>query len=525
MNESNLNSKDFFIEMYNLSKIKNIDENKVFDLIKKAISKIILEEYDESAELEFILDNKNLNFKVINHKKTVIDDPKSHKDVDNISRCIEVPISIAKKIDPNVEVNDDISEEINFDDFQKRDYVRISSAFFQYLKELEHQMIYAKYLNKIGEVVKAKINYLTKSGIILELTDGAAAYMPPSSTNARITSKLKPGDLIDVYIEEVKEESKNAQVIVSSVESKLLNKLFAQEVPEVANGFIEIVKIARIPGERSKVAIRKTELAPVGLQEIGCIMGDHSHRINAISALLGGEKIDVILYSDDPKEFIINAMNPSKVIDVISNDSGRKSIYPSYYVIVPNTQHTLAIGRKGQNVSLASELTRMKLDILSQKQAIENNIPFNIENGNVTEEEIKQLELGKRLQSNYKRRPNRTSSGMLENTFDINEFDEDLAEMRQKAQQNDDIFEKQMFSGSFDEQLEETLSKFEKDLSNESHELKDEDVYSDLIENIMNNKLDYEKITSTKMKDFKKDDDLAVGLDDIDLSDLDDENW
>ncbi|MBN0970545.1 transcription termination factor NusA [Mycoplasma phocoeninasale] len=524
MNESNLNSKDFFREIYNLSKIKNIDEDKVFELIKKAISKIILEEYDESAELEFILDKKNLNFKVINHKKTVIDDPKSHNDIDNISRCIEVPISIAKKIDPNVEVNDDISEEINFDDFQKKDYIRISSAFFQYLRELEHQMIYAKYLNKIGEIAKAKINYLTKSGIILELSDGAAAYMPPSSTNAKITSKLRPGDFIDVYIEEVKEESKNAQVIVSSVESKLINKLFEQEVPEIANGYIEIVKIARIPGERSKVAIRKTDLAPVGLQEIGCIMGDHSHRINAISALLGGEKIDVILYSDNQKEFIINAMNPSKVIDVIANDNGKKSMYPSYYVIVPNTQHTLAIGRKGQNVSLASELTRVKLDILSQSQAIEKNIAFNIENGNVTEEEIRQLESGKRLHSNFRKKSNRPATGMLDNTFDINEFDEVLAEMRQKAQQNDGIFEKQMFSNEFDEELEETLNKIEESFS-EDDEFKDEDVYSDLIENVVNEKPDYEKITTTKMKDFKKDDDLAAGLDDIDLSDLDDENW
>ena len=185
------------------------------------------------------------------------------------------------------------------------------------------------------------------------------------------------------------------------------------------------------------------------MEEIGAIMGRDSERISTISRKLNGEKIDVVLYSDDIKEYIKNALSPAKVIDLIEVPS--KNSYPSFNVIVPTIQHTLAIGKKGQNVSLASELVKAKLDILSQEQADERGIEYNFENGNITKEEIELLESGKKLHHSFKHprtinNKNATNKfNTFENSFNIDEFDEDLAEMRRKAQQNDNIFERQMF--------------------------------------------------------------------------------
>ncbi|WP_261368921.1 hypothetical protein [Mycoplasma struthionis] len=356
--------------------------------------------------------------------------------------------------------------------------------------------------------------------------------MPPSSINQRLTKIWKPGDNIDVYIEEVKPDSKNAQVIVSSVDSKLLNRLFEKEIPEIEQGLVEIVKIARIPGERSKVAIKKTDLAPEGLEEVGAIMGNGSERIDAISHQLKGEKIDVILYSDDIKDFIINAISPAKVIDIIQEKS-EDSSHQAFTVIVPNSQHTLAIGKKGQNVSLASELVKARLNILSQKQADEQGIKYNFSNGNITLEQIQILEEGKKLQSNFKKKnivSSKPSFSTFENSFNIDEFDEDLAELRKKAQETNDVFSKNVYSSNpleLDDELENALSQMSNDL--EQEEDQDTDPYSESISELAEKEKvaeeDYEKITSTKMKDFKRDDDLSAGLEDLDLSDLEDEDW
>ncbi|WP_277871852.1 transcription termination factor NusA [Metamycoplasma hominis] len=532
MSEIKLTAKEIYKQIYNLSQIKKIDQAEVVEAFKNTVTKLITETYDEEADLEFIFDQENDNFAIINHNKVVVGDPITSEEKDRLTRCIEIPLSDAKKIDPNAEIGDSLSQEINFEYFSKKDYNKILANFSQDIKNLERKMTCEKYASEVGNSTKAKIVSVNKGKVNLELRDGTLAFMPSNFVNQRIISKLNPGDWIDVVIEEVKEENSNAQIIVSSVESRLLQKLFEIEIPEISQGLISIVNIARISGERAKVSIKKSNDAPETMEEIGAIMGRDSERISTISRKLNGEKIDVVLYSDDIKVYIKNALSPAKVIDLIEVPS--KNSYPSFNVIVPTIQHTLAIGKKGQNVSLASELVKAKLDILSQEQADERGIEYNFENGNITKEEIELLESGKKLHHSFKHprtigNKNATNKfNTFENSFNIDEFDEDLAEMRRKAQQNDNIFERQMFSNSLDEDLERTLSELNDDKENNVDE-NDLDPYSksfdELNEQKNDEEEDYEKITATKMKDFKRDEDLSSGLENIDLSDLDDEKW
>lgn len=181
---------------------------------------------------------------------------------------------------------------------------------------------------------------------------------------------------------------------MSNVDDKILVKLFYNEIPEVAQGYVEIAYIARIAGLRSKVVVKKSPTAPAYIEEIGSIIGRNAARISAISEQLKGEKIDLVQYSEDKKQLIMNAISPAKVIDIIQTKptNGSKS---AYIVIVPDVQHTLAIGKKGHNVLLASDIVKAKLDIISQSEADEKHIAYNIENGNVTDEDFKILEQGK----------------------------------------------------------------------------------------------------------------------------------
>lgn len=531
--ESELKASQIFNAIYNVSQIKKIDEEAVIQLFKRAVEQVILGQYDPDAELEFIIDRDKKQFKIINHTKIVTEEPKTDEEKDNFCTCIEITVKEAQAINPSAEVGDMISDEIDFERFHKRDYQKILSIFNQQIRELEKQMTFEKYSQLIGNIVKAKITNITKTGTLMEFYDGTVAYMPPSTTNLRLLANLRPGDLLDVYIEEVKPESKNAQVLVSSVESKLLNKLFEQEIPEVAAGYVEIVKVVRIPGERSKVAIRKTESAPFALEELGTVIGKNHERIEVISKQLKNEKIDVVLYNDDKKKFVMNAVSPSRVIDIVEREDSTPQ-FNSFTVIVPNAHHTLAIGKKGQNVRLASELTKSRLEIISQDQADQLQIKYSFENANITEEEAKLKYEGKRLNLKSittRKNPRKSNDSILDSTFNISEFDRDLAELRQKAQQTDQVFEKQLYDSISDEDIEKTWLDMQNELNNSDSEIDDLlDVYSEDIKEVeikdkAQIEADYEKITSTKMKDFKKDDDLSAGLEDLDLGDLDNEDW
>ncbi|AWX42902.1 Transcription elongation protein nusA [Metamycoplasma cloacale] len=520
-----MKAQAIFTDFSNLSKIKKIEKQDIIEAFKNAVLKTIYDIYDEEADIEFIINEAECEFAVINKNKQVVPDPVSTDDMDLLARCVEIPLSIAQTIDKNAKLDSTIAEEIDFEEFMKKDFTRIQSIFNQSIRELEKNAIYNKYLSKVGQVVKAKFISSNANGIMLELEDMTTAFMPISASNKRLLNTLKLGNWIDVFIDKVVEDSKYAQVVVSSIDTKILMNLLNKEIPEIAQGIIEVVNIARISGERSKICIRKSENAPVGIEEIGSIIGANASRIEAISRQLNNEKIDVVLYTDDLKQLIINALSPAKVIDVIEKKGEGK--YPSFTVIVPTLQHTLAIGRKGQNVSLATELTKAKIDIISQKEADEKGISYNFDHGNITAEEIQNLSDGKKLQSNFKRKRATNStpkaSSIFDSAIDMSEFEDEIAELRSKVVSSDS-FERQILGDSyydnesFNETLEQVKKEFDEDENNGLTEFDNEPFSQDLTE-------DYEKIASTKLKDFKEDKELTFGLEGIDLSDLEDEDW
>lgn len=519
MESSDLKFKEFLRSIFNLSNLRNIPKEVIIDYFKQSVEKVIYGTYDEDAELEFIIDEANNNLSIINHKKLVVEDPKNPSD---IVRFIEVPLSIAKTIKEKAKIDDFVSEEIDLDSFSKRDFVKILENFKGLINDFEKNRIINDYQNKIGEVVKARLSQYQKNGILLELVENpkVIAFMPNSAANKKITDSLSPADTIDVCIVSLLQDNKNAQLLVSNVDDKILVKLFYNEIPEVAQGYVEIAYIARIAGLRSKVVVKKSPTAPAYIEEIGSIIGRNAARISAISEQLKGEKIDLVQYSDDKKQLIMNAISPAKVIDIIQAKptNGSKS---AYIVIVPDVQHTLAIGKKGHNVLLASDIVKAKLDIISQSEADEKHIAYNIENGNVTDEDFKILEQGKKLHSNFKSRQKTPIGFDDKNKINLDDFAMEIAEMQSQIKSTN--FEEQLLGSNLTDTIDATIEEARENVLDTNNT---EDVYKDLEKAIKNNKTDekddYEKIAKTKLKDFQQDNDI---LGDIDLSDINDEDW
>ncbi|QJR44276.1 transcription termination/antitermination protein NusA [Mycoplasma miroungirhinis] len=512
-------SNKFFEEIFNLSQLKNIPYDEVKNMFQEAITKNFEKLYDKDADLEFIFDSKNQVFELINHSKMVVEDPEDEDQKDNFIPCIQIAYSDAIKINPEIEIEDLMSEKVDFEKFPKKVYSQILSTFNQLTREYEKKVIFEKYSQLKGQILRAKLISKTDKGAVVSFDDEVEAFMFLKKANQKILPET--GTLMDVVIKDVAEDSKFYQVIVSSSENILLEQIIKNEIPEFDTDDIEIVKIARIIGDKSKIAVKATNNNL--LDAVGSIIGSNGERIKAIESKLHGEKLEIINYSDDIKKFIMNSLAPARVIDVILNENIENA--NSFDVIVPDRQHTLAIGRKGNNVVLAVELTSSKINVLSYSEALEKNLVFGW-NGNISQEEVELLEQGQRLKHQQQKRQLQRKQT---NTFDFNSlFEQDLQKFKSEFEIEDaKLFESRVFDSqntnstfNIDSDLEEAIkqTKFmdEEALDNLDDNIEDDEPYS------KSYKEDYEQITKTKLSDFHEDKDLIQGIEDLDLDNI---NW
>ncbi|MGX9394292.1 transcription termination factor NusA [Mycoplasma sp. 392] len=521
-------SNNFYTKLSDLSNIKNIPESEIQEMVKDCITKIFEKNFDADAELEFIFDQKNKEFKLINHTKYVVPNvDKSHlsEDEEGYEPSCEIPLSEARLINPNAQVDDIMSQEVDFDRFSGKTYTQIRSLFLQSIREWEKQAVYRKYFPKIGEIIKARLETKTSKSYLFVLEDGTEAFMPKSGNYIH---NVPVGTIMDVVIIDVLEESKNAQVIISGSERAILEKILREEIPELSQGIVEIVDIARTYGIRSKISVRVAVGQDASIDPVGTMIGPDGNRVQSIESKLNGEKVEIVAWSSDIKKYIINSLTPARVIDVVRNESLDTETMQAFDVIVPDRQHTLAIGRKGNNVILAVELTKSKINVISQSIAIENGIHFEW-NGNITQEEVEQLERGHRLKVSVptKASVQKKSQRKFEN-FNIDKmWESEIAQFHSEmdSYQNDD-FEKALMemNANTDFISDDMIKNYLDEMQNEEEsmvldEKEDSDVYSKQKQQPSE---DYEKITKTKMKDFKVDKDLASGLENINW---DDEDW
>ncbi|HWQ13149.1 MAG TPA: transcription termination factor NusA [Roseiflexaceae bacterium] len=266
----------------------------------------------------------------------------------------EIEYERARRIKPDVEIGETVIVESTPNDFGRIAAQTAKQVILQGIKEVEREHIYGEYMDREGELVTATVQRIAKGNVILEMGKAEAILPPKEQVD---NDRYYHGQRLKVYLMEIRREDRGPRLIASRTHKQLILRLFEMEVPEIYNGTVEIKSIAREPGLRTKVAVAARQ---EGIDPVGSCVGMRGIRIQNIVNELNGEKIDVVQWSPDPKEFIANALSPAQVVEVQLREEEHTAT-----VIVPDKQLSLAIGKEGQNVRLAAKLTGWRIDIKS----------------------------------------------------------------------------------------------------------------------------------------------------------------
>ena len=269
----------------------------------------------------------------------------------------QISLDDARKKNPAAQVGDWISEQLPPFDFGRIPAQSAKQVIVQKVREAERDRQYQEYKDRIGEVINGVVKRVEYGNVIVDLGRGEAIIRRDEQIPREM---FRPGDRVRAYVYDVRREQRGPQIFLSRTHPQFMAKLFGQEVPEIYDGIIEVKSVARDPGSRAKIAVvsRDSSIDPVG----ACV-GMRGSRVQAVVNELQGEKIDIIPWSADAATFIVNALQPAEVVKVVlDEDSSRIE------VVVPDDQLSLAIGRRGQNVRLASQLTGWDIDILTEAE-------------------------------------------------------------------------------------------------------------------------------------------------------------
>ncbi len=335
-------------EIDQIAKDKGIDRSTIIGALEEAMKQAARKKYGLEKEIEARFNEESAEIELFEFREVV----------DHITdRDTQILVREAREYDPEAEVGDEIGIKLDTTGFGRILAQTAKQVIIQRVRDAERDIVYEEFKDRKGEVVNGIVRRFEKGSIIVDL-GRAEAVLPAKEQVPR--ENYRPGDRIRAYVLDVNNQVKGAQIILSRASIKLLTKLFEQEVPEIYEGIVQIVSAAREPGGRSKIAVasRDGDVDPVG----ACV-GMKGSRVQAVVQELRGERIDIVPWSADPARYVCSALSPAQVSKVIIDE--RKQ---SMDVIVPDDQLSLAIGRKGQNVRLAVQLTGWKIDIKSESR-------------------------------------------------------------------------------------------------------------------------------------------------------------
>lgn len=347
---------EFFEAIEELEAEKGIPRAYMYEKIKLAMLAAFRRDNPECADnVEIILeeDKKRIEMNVNKTVVEAVEDPN-----------LEINIDAAKKISKRAKVGDTLPVPVDTKKFGRIAAQSAKQIVIQAMREAERGMIYEEFTSKEHEILTGVVSHVEprtgSASIRISYESGNTEAM--LAANERIkTEVLREGDRIKVYVVEVKNSTRGPQVLISRTHPGLVKRLFELEVPEIFDGTVEIKSIAREAGSRTKMAVLSNN---PDVDPIGSCVGPKGGRVASIVNELGGEKIDIVQYSEQPEDYIAAALSPSEVVSVTMNEDGK-----SCRVIVPDGQLSLAIGKEGQNARLAAKLTGYKIDIKPQSEA------------------------------------------------------------------------------------------------------------------------------------------------------------
>ncbi|HKK34322.1 MAG TPA: transcription termination factor NusA [Desulfomicrobiaceae bacterium] len=331
-----------------ISKDKGIDRDLLVDTLEEAIRTSVSKKYGEHLDIEVTFNEEQGEIEVYQFKIVVeeVEDPDA-----------EMTLEDAKQHDPNVQLDDEVGFRMQIEDLGRIAAQSAKQVIIQRMRDAEQEIIYEEFRVRIGEVVNGIIQRRDRNGWIINL-GRTEALLPKDQQIPK--ERFRQGDRVQAYLLDVRKEGRGPQVIVSRSHPDYMQALFANEVPEVDDGVVKIMGVSRDPGLRAKVAVLSQDS---NVDPVGACVGIRGSRIHNIVQELRGERIDIVLWSPDIVTYAVNALSPARIARIAVDEDDK-----TLEVVVPDDQLTPAIGKKGQNVKLASKLLGWRIDIFTESR-------------------------------------------------------------------------------------------------------------------------------------------------------------
>ncbi|MDY0300047.1 MAG: transcription termination factor NusA [Trichlorobacter sp.] len=327
-------------------KEKGIDYEVVIEAMEQAVLSAANRKYRNTRTLEAHYNHDTGEVELFEYFTVVEDVQDSYK---------EVTLEEAQELDPECQIGDELGEKIDSGDFGRIAAQSAKQVIIQKVREAERETVFNEYKDRLWDVVTGQVRRFERGDLLIDL-GRADAVLPAKAQMPR--EVLRPGDRVRAIITDILMTPKGPQIMLSRIHPQMLAKLFEAEVPEISEGLVEIINVVRDPGIRAKIAVTSHDR---DIDPVGACVGMRGSRVQNVVSELRGEKIDIIPWSADIVRFVCNALAPAQVVKVFLDEEQR-----ALEVIVPDDQLSLAIGKRGQNVSLAAKLTGCRIDIKAE---------------------------------------------------------------------------------------------------------------------------------------------------------------
>ena len=354
-------NKEILLVVEAVSNEKGVDSAIIFDAIEAALEMATKKRAGEDIDVKVTIDKKTGDYKTVRRWLVIADedDEKEVEDGGGDDGTTRLTLSQARERNPKIKVGDYIEEPMESVEFGRIAAQKAKQVIVQKVQEAERAQVVNAYKERLGQLVTGVVKKVTREFIILDLGNNAEAVL--SRIDMVPHEAMRIGDRVRAYLAEVRAESKGPMMILSRTRPEMLIELFKIEVPEIGEELIEVKAAARDPGSRAKIAVKTNDGR---IDPIGACVGMRGARVQAVSGELGGERVDIVLWDDNPAQLVINAMAPAEVASIVVDEDSH-----TMDIAVKDEQLSQAIGRNGQNVRLASELTGWKLNVMTEEQA------------------------------------------------------------------------------------------------------------------------------------------------------------
>ncbi|MCZ6503989.1 MAG: transcription termination factor NusA [Gammaproteobacteria bacterium] len=350
-------SKEILIVVESVSNEKGVSEDIIFEALELALASATKKRYSDEVELRVSINRETGEYDSF-RRWEVVDDEEEMEFPD-----AQMSLTEAKEKDSNLEIGDFYEIPIESVEFGRIAAQTAKQVIVQKIREAERAQVVDAYRNRVGELINGQVKKVTREAVIMDLGNNAEALLPREEWIPRETFRV--GDRLRALLEEVRPEARGPQLALTRTSSKMLVELFKIEVPEISDGIIEILGAARDPGSRAKIAVKTNDGR---IDPVGACVGMRGSRVQAVSGELSNERIDIVPWDDNIAQLAINAMSPAEVVSIVVDEETK-----SMDIAVSEENLAQAIGRGGQNVKLASELTGWNLNIMTEEEASEKH--------------------------------------------------------------------------------------------------------------------------------------------------------